>query len=59
MVDMSNFQSDLVRIKDKYQVTIPPEIREALDLCIDDYIQFEWDDTGTISLYKVEINGKK
>ena len=50
----------LVKVKDKYQVTIPAEVRQVLDLKVGDYLQIEIKDEVIVLKPKVVIDkGKK
>ena len=50
----------LVKIKDKYQVTFPAEVRRILDLKIRDYLEVEARDAAIVLKPKAVINrGKK
>ncbi len=50
----------LVKIKDKYQVTLPAEVRRTLDLKVGDYLEVEAKDAAIVLKPKAMIDkGKK
>ena len=50
----------LVKIKDKYQVTLPAEVRRILDLKVGDYLEVEARDAAIVLKPKAVIDrGKK
>lgn len=50
----------LVKIKDKYQVTLPAEVRRILDLKVGDYLEVEAIDAAIVLKPKAVIDkGKK
>ena len=45
---------DMVKIRERYEITIPMEVREILNIEPGNHIQFEWDDTlKEVSVHKV------
>lgn len=51
---MSEIIVDMVRVQEKYQVTIPMEIREILNIEPGNFVQFEWDGKNhTVMIHKV------
>lgn len=55
---------DLIRVREKNEVTIPKKVREILNIEPGDYIQFDSDNDGGIVVHKIKTvklknDGKK
>ena len=50
---MSEILSELVRVREKYEVTLPKELRETLKLVPGDYLGFDRLDSGHICIHKI------
>ena len=48
-----NLLTDVIRVREKNEITIPKKVREILGVEPGDYIQFEGDDNGGVNIHKI------